>query len=136
MQLNLNNVTYKFHKCEYSNDVELVSVLLKLYGISTFKEKLSDKEEKVLLYYVKYGYSERTKKAILSDVEKNNKTNQKITRKHLDQINFSLKDKGYLKNHPHNYRMKVVEEDIVKFYETFTGKKENCLFILGLSKKQ
>lgn len=135
MQLDLTNITYKFHKCTYNNDIELLSVLLKLYSISTFKEKLSEKEEKVLLYYVKYGYDERTKKSILLDIEKNNKTNQKITRKHLDQINFSLKQKGYLKNHPHNYRMKVVVEDIINFYKTFTGKNENCLFILGLQKK-
>jgi len=46
MQLDLTNVTYKFAKCNYTNDVELLSVLLKLYSISTFKEKLSDKEEK------------------------------------------------------------------------------------------
>jgi len=135
MQLDLTNVTYKFAKCNYTNDVELLSVLLKLYSISTFKEKLSDKEEKVLLYYVKYGYTDRTKSTILLDIEKNNKGNQKITRKHLDQINFSLKQKGYLKNHPHNYRMKLVEDDIIEFYKTFTGKKDNSLFILGLHKK-
>lgn len=133
MQIDLTGFTYDFKTCGYKNDAELTDIIIKLYQITSKKLALQEKEEKILLFYIKYGYNEKTKKAILTSVDKRSGDSaEKITRKHLDMINFSLKEKGYLLNHPSNYRQKLVDPTLEKMYKTFAGDNGNKLFIIGL----
>lgn len=102
------------------NEVDLVNKILAIYSLTKENDvppkgskidnyKLRKYERDVLNYYVRYGYSPETKKMIEEDMGK--KSNA------ITQVDFTLKEKGYLEDKKNNYRDKKLNpylEDIRK----------------------
>lgn len=102
----------------YKNEVDLVDKLLSIYSLTKENEevpkgsrfdsfKLRKFERDVLNYYIRYGYNDNTKITIQEDMGK--KLNA------ITQVDFLLKEKGYLEDLPNNYRKKKLNtylEDI------------------------
>lgn len=165
---------------EYKNDLDLIDVVLQIYYISHLKKPLSYKEHCCLREYLLYGYSERTKKSLITTLFMPDKTDKKdkkckilafnsvfktdfktseeldkfisnntITRQqaleiseaytaiclkkgseNLNVINYSLKNKGLLVNHPTNQRLKLVSQKLLTLKENLMDKNNmQCLLI-------
>lgn len=96
---------------EYKNDLEFLNIVINIYSLVKLRESLTKKQKDVLRYYLKSGYSDETKNAIRLDF--------KIKKTHLNQINWALNKKGFLKKHPTNERSKVVSEELIKLRDSF-----------------
>jgi len=130
-------IRHQFNTFQYSNELELISTIIKIYSLVSRKQKLTEKEEDILMFYIKYGYSAKTKNAIVKDVKKNNVKDDhtKITKKHLDVINHALKNKGYLDNHPTNGRLKVLSKDLQNLSDVFMNRNgEKMMYLIGFDK--
>lgn len=116
----LYNVDYK-----YSNDIELMEMVLTLYAKTVYGKNISGKETTVLRNYMLKGYSKRTKKSICSDL--------KIKPSNLDTLNYTLKNKGFLHPHPTNQQEKLLDSGLEKLKEAFSqpGRK---LFTIDFKK--
>lgn len=113
-----------FLKIVYSNDFELIEKLLKIYDVSkpeVFDKKtgkplkLRDFEREALKYYIRYGYSKETKNIIERDLKK--KLNAIV------QIDYLLKEAGYLEDMENNFRMKKLNPYLEKIRQDFILKK-------------
>lgn len=107
---------------EYENDLEYLDIVIDVYGLVKLKNYLTNKQRSVLKYYLKNGYSEETKKAIRLDF--------KIKKGHLNQLNWGLTKKGFLKSHPTNNRSKIVSEDLIELRDTFLKDGVNLYTII------
>lgn len=94
-----------FSEFTYTNDIELLNLVIQIYSLVELGEELTPKQEVVLRSYLKSGYTSTTKRAIMLE--------NKMDAKHLDQINFLLTKKGFLEPHPTNYRMKVITKKLI-----------------------
>lgn len=107
-------------KIQFKNQVDLVDKLLQIYDISK-KEYIDPKtnkpralrnfERQVLNYYIRYGYSKDTKSLIIKDTDK--KANALI------QIDYLLKEAGYLEDSDGNFRMKKLNPYLETMREKF-----------------
>lgn len=109
-----------FSKFKYTNDLELLNLVIHIYSIVELGEVLTNKQGVVLRTYLKSGYNANTKKAILLE--------NKMNEKHLDQINFILTTKGFLEKHPTNYREKVVNKRLLELKNRFLAKDKKAIF--------
>lgn len=54
-----------YNKSKCKNDLDLLSKVIRIYSViklgDGLKQSLENNEEKVLVYYLKYGYSKDTK---------------------------------------------------------------------------
>lgn len=98
-------------KYTYSNDLELLNLVVNIYSIVELGETLTNKQRVVLRSYLKNGYNDITKRAIMME---NN-----MDAKYIDQVNFILTKKGFLEKHPTNYRMKVVNKRLIELKQRF-----------------
>lgn len=117
---NMTDLKLPLLQLPYKNEIDLVDKLLSIYSLTKENQevpagsrfdsfKLRKFERDVLNYYIRYGYSDDTKQMIQEDMGK--KSNA------ITQVDFLLKEKGYLEDLPNNYRMKKLNpylEDIRK----------------------
>lgn len=117
----LNNIKmFKIDVAE-KNEVELLTKLIKIYSIVKLKEVLQDKEELVLVHYLKYGYNNDTKKRIVNE--------QDIDVKHLNQLNYQLTLKGILLKDDRNHRNKKLAPYLQEVQQFFVKEKNSKLII-------
>jgi hypothetical protein len=98
----------------YGNDLELLNLVVNIYAIVELGETLTNKQRVVLRSYLKTGYNDVTKRAIMLE--------NKMDAKYIDQVNFILTKKGFLEKHPTNYRMKVVTKRLIDLKQRFLSK--------------
>lgn len=165
---------------EYTNDIELLDIVLQVYAKTELKVDLSHKEHCVLREYLLNGFSTQTKKSIIYSLFLTKETDKKDTEdkikafntifetkfksieeineyiskgveqdkkesfikefkdlrfkrasSNLNAINYTLKEKGFLKAHPTNLRMKVVTDNLLILRDNFLNQKDDkiCLII-------
>jgi hypothetical protein len=112
---------------EFSNDIELLDVVMSLFSRSVLKKEISYKEKVVLREYMINGYSPNTKKAIRLSLD--------IKETNLNTLNCTLQKKGFLRPHPTNQRLKLLNEDLLKIRDMFLGESERKMFIVEFIKK-
>lgn len=116
----MNKPKHFFSTYTYKNDLELLDVVLSIYAIVELKATLTEKERVVMRYYLKNGYTDKTKKAITGDSEVFKDISEvSKTRKHLDQINLKLDNKGFLQKHTGNYRLKIIAPGLIALRDSF-----------------
>lgn len=111
----------------FSNDIELLDVVMSLFSRSVLKKEISYKEKVVLREYMINGYSSNTKKAIRLSLN--------IKETNLNTLNCTLQKKGFLKPHPTNQRLKLLNDDLLKIRDMFLGNAERKMFIVEFVKK-
>lgn len=111
----------------FSNDIELLDVVMSLFSRSVLKKEISYKEKVVLREYMINGYSSNTKKAIRLSLN--------IKETNLNTLNCTLQKKGFLKPHPTNQRLKLLNDDLLKIRDMFLGNAERKMFIVEFIKK-
>lgn len=109
-------------KFTYSNEIELLNLVIQIFSLVELGESLTDKQNVVLRNYLRSGYTSTTKRAIMLE--------NKMDVKHLDQINFILTKKGFLEKHPTNYRMKIVSPKLLELKTRVLAqqKEEKAIF--------
>lgn len=111
-----------FLEISFKNEVDLVNKILSIYSLTKENDlpakgskfdsfKLRKFEKDVLNYYIRYGYADETKKMIEEDMGK--KPNA------ITQVDFLLKEKGYLEDLPNNYRMKKLNDSLEQIRKQF-----------------
>jgi len=122
-----NRVAYKVD-FKYSNKIELLDTMLSVYSITYLKTPLSYREKEVLREYILNGFSSKTKKAI--------KASLKIKDSNLNTLNYKLKQKGFLLNHPTNQKQKELNADLTRIRDVFMNDEEGLqkLFIINTIK--
>jgi hypothetical protein len=112
-----------FLEIKFTTEFELIEKLLRIYDISkpTVVDK-SGKEVKlrkfqmdVLKYYMRYGYSKETKNIVEKDTGK--------TLNNIVQIDYHLKEAGYLIDMENNFRMKKLNPQLELIRASFIEKK-------------
>ncbi len=110
----------------YENDIELLDIVMNIFSTSVLKENLSYKERTVLREYMLHGYSSNTKKAIRLSLS--------IKETNLNTLNCTLQKKGFLKPHPTNQRLKLLNDGLIKIRDLFLGENERKMFIVEFVK--
>ena len=131
-QENMQDTTLPLLELTFKNEVDLVDKILSIYSLARENDippkgskfdsyKLRKFEKDVLNYYFRYGYSPETKKIIEEDMGK--KPNA------ITQIDFNLKEKGYLEDLENNYRMKKLNSYLDKMRKKFILEKRRVYAI-------
>lgn len=107
---------------QYSNTIELLDTMLSVYSLTALKKPLSDRERQVLREYILNGYSTKTKKAL--------KISLKINDSNLNTLNYKLKQKGFLLNHPTNQKLKELNKDLTEIKNVFMSEDETARKLL------
>ena len=110
----------------FENDVELLDVVMSLFSRSVLKKEISYKEKIVLREYMINGYSSNTKKAIRLSLN--------IKETNLNTLNCTLQKKGFLRPHPTNQRLKLLNDDLIKIRDMFLGDAGRKLFVVEFKK--
>lgn len=100
-----------FNELRYKNEVELLQKIIRIYSIVMLEDDLENHEEKVLMFYFKYGYSPETKQKIRDSLD--------ITPHYLNTINYHLDNKGYLRKDENNKQKKHLSEGLKKLRDAF-----------------
>lgn len=127
-----NNKSH-FNKSSYKNDMELLSKVIKIFSIlklntslkkddEGIKEPLENNEERVLVYYLKHGYSKETKKMIVDDLG--------IKSTYLNTVNCKLDKKGYLIKDKNNKQKKHLCKGLEDLRKSFMLNGAKTYFIL------
>lgn len=104
---------------KFENQAELLDKLIRIYAAAKGIE-LANYERDTLMYYIRYGHSKDTRKAISEDTGKN--------LKYISVIDRKLKTKGFLVDDTMNYRRKNLSPDMEAFKNSFVTKgKTNYL---------
>ena len=96
--------------------------MLSVYSLTALKKPLSDRERQVLREYILNGYSTKTKKAL--------KISLKINDSNLNTLNYKLKQKGFLLNHPTNQKLKELNKDLTEIKNVFMSEDETARKLL------
>lgn len=117
-----DTVAYKVD-FKYENDIDLLDIVMSLFSKTVLEEELSKKEKIVLREYILNGYSKQTKDSI--------RLSLKIKPQNLNTLNYYLQKKGFLKPHPKNQRLKLLNEELIKLKDCFMSDNEGKLFIVN-----
>lgn len=101
----------------YTNEKEYLDKVIDVYSLVVLNNDLTKLERGVLKYYLKNGYSDRVKQSIKKDFN--------VTSQHLNQLNWKLKEKGFLDNHSTNQRSKVVSPELINLRDAFDADGKN-----------
>lgn len=99
------------NKLKYKNEVDLLQKIIRIYSIVMLEDNLENHEEKVLMFYFKYGYSPKTKEQIRTSLD--------INSHYLNTINYHLDKKGYLKKDPNNRQKKHLADGLQQLRDAF-----------------
>lgn len=109
---------------KYKNDVDLLDIVMSVFSKTVLNEEISNKEKVILREYIVNGYSKRTKDSI--------KLDHKMKPSNLNTLNYHLQKKGFLKPHPKNQRLKLLNEDLLELRDCFMKEGENKkMFIIN-----
>jgi hypothetical protein len=114
-----------FNNLVYKNEFELLQKIIRIYSIVMLEDDLENHEERVLVFYFKYGYSPDTKEKI--------KQSLGITAHYLNTINYHLDNKGYLRKDENNKQKKHLTEGLQKMRDAFLKDGSN-FYLLKLVK--
>jgi len=112
--------------CSFKNEVDLVNKLLSIYSIVKKNGDLRDFEKKVLNYYIRKGYSSETKKQIVKELG--------LKQRNLNQTNYHLTNKGYLKQSTKNQKNKSLNKDLQEIRDLFVQGKTRT-YVIGFKQK-
>ena len=103
------------------NEMEEIIRCIKLYIILKDIKKLTGRKLEVLSYYLKFGYSKKTKKDVIKGI--------KITDSNLNNINHELRKMGVINSIGYNQSANEVHKDLLEFKEFIVDKKGSYVFI-------
>ena len=112
--------------CSYKNEVDLVNKLLTIYSIVKKNNDLRNFEREVLNYYIRKGYSTGTKNQIKKELGKK--------ARNLNQTNYHLKRKGYLKQSSKNQKDKKLNKELEEIRKLFIEGKTR-VYVIGFKQK-
>lgn len=112
--------------CSYKNEVDLVNKLLSIYSIVKKNGDLRDFERKVLNYYIRKGYSTETKDQIRKELG--------LKQRNLNQTNYHLTNKGYLKQSTKNQKNKSLNKELQEIRDLFVQGKTRA-YVVGFKQK-
>ena len=107
---------------KYKHEIELIEAVLSIYAISVLKTTLPPREKTVLREYIISDYNAETKKGLCITLG--------ISAVNLTSINYSLKQKGFLINHPTNQRLKLLNTELKKLRDTFIKSPQRKMFLV------
>ena len=112
-----------FYKIETQrlSDMDEILRCIKLYVILKDLKKLTGRKLEVLAYYLLYGYSKNTKKAVIKGI--------KITDSNLNNINHELRKMGVINSIGWNQSANEVNKDLLEFKNFVVDEKGSYLFI-------
>ena len=112
----------------FSNDLEKLQKAIAWYSLMTNlfdgKDRLRPRLIEVLAYYVKLGYSSRTKDFILQSIPSLKRTN-------LNQINSDLQRSGYLVKDKMNESLRHLNPSLQKLKD-FLESGDDLLMLMNL----
>lgn len=112
--------------CQYKNEVDLVNKLLSIYSIVKKDGDLRDFEKKVLNYYIRKGYSSKTKDQIRNELG--------LKQRNLNQTNYHLTNKGYLRQSTRNQKNKSLNKELQEIRNLFVEGKTKA-YVIGFKQK-
>lgn len=104
MKVYIDSDKHFFSTYNFSDSLDLLDTVIDIYALIVLKGTLTPKEKTVLRCYLKSGYTDEIKRAVRLDM--------KMSAEHLNQINFQLKQKGFLEQHTNNIRLKKVSKEL------------------------
>ena len=112
-----------FYKIETQrlSDMDEILRCIKLYVILQDIKKLTGRKLEVLAYYLLYGYSKKTKKAVIQGI--------KITDSNLNNINHELRKMGVINSIGWNQSANEVNKDLLEFKKFVVDEKGAYLLI-------
>lgn len=112
-----------YYKIETQRLSEMDEILrcIKLYVILKDIKKLTGRKLEVLSYYLKFGYSKKTKKDVIKGI--------KITDSNLNNINHELRKMGVINSVGYNQSANEVNKDLLQFKEFIVDKKGSYVLI-------
>ena len=116
-----------FNQLKYKNEIELLQKIIRIYSIIKLNDNLENHEEKVLMFYFKYGYSPETKQKIRDSLG--------ITPHYLNTINYHLDNKGYLRKDENNKQKKHLSDDLKQLREAFLDRGVE-VYAIGIKKDE
>lgn len=116
-----------FNDLKYKNEMDLLQKIIRIYSIVMLEDNLENHEEKVLMFYFKYGYSTDTKDKI--------KESLGITAHYLNTINYHLDNKGYLRKDENNKQKKHLSDGLKKLRDAFLENKVD-IYVLRIKKDE
>lgn len=119
-------ISFYTNYCHYKNEVDLVNKLLSIYSIVKKDGDLRDFEKKVLNYYIRKGYSSETKKQISKELN--------LKDRNLNQTNYHLTKKGYLKQSSRNQKHKKLNKELQEIRDLFIEGKIK-VYTIGFKQK-
>lgn len=122
----MENKQFYTNFCSYKNEVDYINKLLSIYSIVKKNGDLRDFERKVLNYYIRKGYSAETKEQIRKELG--------IKPKNLNQTNYHLTKKGYLKNSTRNQKQKSLHKELQEIRDLFI-KGKTKIYVVGFRQK-
>lgn len=106
---------------ERLSDIEEIIRCIKIYVILKDILKLSGRKLEVLSYYLKFGYSKKTKKDIIKNI--------KITDSNLNNINHELRRMGVINSVGYNQSSNEVSSELLEFTKFIVDSKKNFVMI-------
>lgn len=100
---------------KYKTDIDLLSLVIRIFSIVKLDDDLENHQERVLMFYIKYGYSPDTKDKIISSLG--------IKRHYLNTINHHLDKKGYLIKDNNNRQKKHLSAELQQLREAWVDNK-------------
>lgn len=112
-----------YYKIETKRLSEMDEILrcIKMYVILRDIKKLTGRKLEVLSYYLKFGYSKKTKKDVIKGIG--------ITDSNLNNINHELRKIGVINSVGYNQSANEVNEDLLQFKEFIVDKKGSYVLI-------
>jgi len=106
---------------ERLNEMDEILRCIKLYVILKDIKKLTGRKLEVLSYYLKFGYSKKTKKDIIKGIE--------ITDSNLNNINHELRKMGVINSVGYNQSTNEVNKELLKFKQFIVDNKKKYVLI-------
>jgi len=112
-----------YYKIETKRLSEMDEILrcIKMYVILKDIKKLTGRKLEVLSYYLKFGYSKKTKKDIIKGI--------KITDSNLNNINHELRKMGVINSVGYNQSTNEVNPELLEFKKFIVDQKGNYVLI-------
>lgn len=112
-----------YYKIETQRLSEMDEILrcIKLYVILKDIKKLTGRKLEVLSYYLKFGYSKKTKKDVIKGI--------KITDSNLNNINHELRKMGVINKVGYNQSANEVNKDLLEFKKFIVDNKGSYVLI-------
>lgn len=103
------------------NEMEEILRCIKLYVILKDIKKLTGRKLEVLSYYLKFGYSKKTKKDIIKNI--------RITDSNLNNVNHELRKMEVINSVGYNQSTNEVNKELLEFKKFIVDNKGSYVLI-------